>query len=752
MQRLTIHITGIVQGVGFRPFVYNLARRYQLSGWVLNNSMGVVIEIEGSYHETALFVHDIKALAPPLAVIDEMQVTTCKPIGEKEFIIKYSTGEAEKTAWISPDVGTCRDCLRELRDPLNRRYGYSFTNCTNCGPRYSIIKDVPYDRAATTMDEFPMCASCQAEYNDPANRRFHAQPNACPECGPNYRLLDQAGEIVAGDVFKKARKIVASGHIIAIKGIGGCHLACDAKNEQAVTELRSRKVREEKPFAVMCGSMEAVRQLCELSPAEEKLLTGAARPIVLLAKKVTCDLAKSIAPSNGFLGVMLPYAPAHWLLLGPEDVWVMTSGNISDEPIAYRDQEALTRLSGIADYFLLHNRDIFQPCEDSIIRIVNEKQQILRRSRGFAPSPIKISRGISSILAVGSEVKNTFCLTRGSFVFMSGHMGDLENLSTYQSYLSAIDHYKKIFAIEPAVVAYDLHPEYLATKYALSLEIPQVGVQHHHAHIASVLAEHNLNEQVIGVAFDGTGYGSDNTLWGGEFLLADCRDFTRAGHCKYLPLPGGAKAIKEPWRITAWVLYNLYGREFTQLDMELTRNLPSGWQLLLDATSKGINAPLTSSAGRLFDVAAGILGIRNIIHYEGQAAIELELAAQKELGQVLPYTISEGSSYVLDFMPTFAALIEGVRQGRNTHFLSASFHVTVAQATVDMVCLIRQNTGLGKVALSGGVWQNRTLLDKVVGMLQQEGFTVYSNQRVPSNDGGIALGQAAVAGMRIMER
>lgn len=751
MQRLTIHIKGIVQGVGFRPFVYNLARRYQLSGWVLNNSMGVEIQIEGSSQKVALFLQDVKAKAPPLAVIDDIMVIPCELVGEKEFSIKCSIGQANKAALVSPDVATCADCQRELSDPTDRRYRYAFTNCTSCGPRYSIIKDVPYDRAATTMDTFPMCADCQAEYNDPANRRFHAEPNACPACGPAYRLLNKAGEIIDGDVFNKTKKIITAGHIVAIKGIGGYHLACDAKHEQAVVSLRSRKIREDKPFAVMCGSIEKIRQLCEVSLVEEELLTSVARPIVLLAKKPDYDLAKTIAPGNRFLGVMLPYTPAHWLLLAPEDVWVMTSGNVSEEPIVYEDQEALDRLSDIADYFLIHNREVFQPCDDSVVRVIGEKQQILRRSRGFSPSPLKISRGIPPILAVGGEVKNTFCLTREPFVFMSGHMGDLGNMATYQAYLASIEHYKKLFAIEPILVAYDLHPEYAATKYALSLKLPQVGVQHHHAHIASVLAEHELDEQVIGVAFDGTGYGLDGKLWGGEFFVADCRDFTRVGHCKYVPLPGGAKAIQEPWRITAWVLYNLYGKEFVHFDMEMTRNLPQGWQLMLDAANKGINSPYTSSVGRLFDVAAGILGLRRTIHYEGQAAIELELASQKEGGQVLPYQIDEGNVYLLDFMPTFAALTEAVGQGRNIHFLAACFHVTVAQAALDMIRRIRQDTGLRKVVLSGGVWQNHTLLEKVVGMLQQDGFTVYYNQRVPTNDGGIALGQIAVARAHIME-
>ena len=749
MQRLTIHIKGIVQGVGFRPFVYNLARRLKLGGWVLNNAQGVELEIEGSDDDIAAFLSELKNSAPPLAVIDEVVVTQCAVQGEREFSIKQSTEQGENRAWVSPDVATCADCQGDIGNPEDRRYGYAFTNCTNCGPRYSIIKDVPYDREATTMDEFRMCFHCQAEYDDPGDRRFHAQPNACPVCGPKYHLVSQAGEMISGDVCIETRRLVAAGYIVAIKGLGGYHLACDARHEQAVSSLRSRKRREEKPFAVMCGSTRAVSQLCAVSAAEEKLLTGTARPIVLLEKGIRYDLANSIAPGNAYLGVMLPYAPIHWLLLKPDDVWVMTSANVSDEPIAYDDQDAQERLSDIADYFLVHNRKIHKPSDDSVVRVILDKQYILRRSRGFAPAPIRLSREIPTILAVGAEVKNSFCLNKGRFVFMSPHIGDLENLSTYTAFLESIDHYKKLFAVQPEFVAYYLHPEYLATKYALSLDIPQIGVQHHHAHIASVLVEHGLEEKVIGVALDGTGYGGDGRLWGGEFLVADCHDFVRAGHCQYLPLPGGAKSIKEPWRLAAWVLYNLYGKNFADFNIAVSRNLPMGWQLLMDATCKGINAPLTSSAGRLFDVAAGILGLSHVIHYEGQAAIELELAAQHIEGRLLPYTIKEEYPRILDFMPTFAALAEEVRQGTDVRFLAACFHITVAESIVDMVSRIHQDTGISNVALSGGVWQNKILLSTVAQMLEQKGFLVYSNQRIPINDGGLALGQAAIAVARI---
>lgn len=753
MQRLAIHIKGIVQGVGFRPFVYNLAQRYRLNGWVLNNSQGVQIEIEGAAQAVSRFIEDLRTTAPPLAVIEEVLVTSCRLVGETGFSIRLSTAEQEqKTAWVSPDVATCPDCLKEMADPQDRRYRYAFTNCTNCGPRYSIIKDVPYDRNATTMSEFPMCASCQAEYNNPCDRRFHAQPNACPECGPAFRLLSKEGLSVPGDVFTETRRLIAGGHIVAVKGIGGYHLACDARQEEAVSKLRARKVREDKPFALMCRNIEMVKKLCEVSDQEEQILTSAARPIVLLARKNDLDLAPGVAPGTGFLGVMLPYAPVHWLLLSEDDVWVMTSGNMSHEPIVFQDQKALKVLGGIADYFLVHNREIFQQSDDSLVRIVGNQRQILRRSRGYSPEPIKISQEISSILAVGGEAKNTFCLTQGSFVFMSSHMGDLENLAAHQAYLAAINHYKKLFAIEPALVAYDCHPEYLASKYALSLPVAHLGVQHHHAHIASVLAEHGIHEQVIGVAFDGTGYGMDGTLWGGEFLVADRHDFTRLGHCKYLPLPGSAKAIKEPWRMAALMLYNLYGKEFAAFDIKLSRSLSPGWELMVQSAVKGINAPLTSSAGRLFDIAAAILGICHTIHYEGQGAIELEWLGRQREGQVLPYVISAGNPYILDFTPVFFAMTEALIQKTPIDFLAASFHATIADATVAMVKKIRKDTGICKVALSGGVWQNITILKKVIRMLQQDGFSVYSNQLVPPNDGGLALGQAVIAGAYLRKR
>ncbi|EGO64050.1 carbamoyltransferase HypF [Acetonema longum] len=744
IERIGIHIAGIVQGVGFRPFVYNLARRHHLRGWVLNDGAGVRIEAEGASHALREFVAGLTAEAPPLAVIADMMIIALPLKGETQFEIKSSLISVTHSATISPDIATCPDCRREMADPNNRRFGYPFTNCTNCGPRYTIITGVPYDRMRTTMDPFAMCPACQAEYDDPANRRFHAQPNACPVCGPRYRLLNSDGQEAAGQPLTEARRLLKNGAIVAVKGIGGYHLVCDAMNQQAVTLLRTRKIREDKPFAVMGGSLESVRRHCLVSQAEETFLTGAVRPIVLLAKTAGYSLAEAVAPGNPCLGVMLPYAPVHWLLLAPEDVWVMTSGNSSDEPIAYTDGDAIARLAGIADYFLIHNREIHYRADDSVVRIFNDKPYILRRSRGLAPAPIRLVRPGPPVLACGGELKNAFCLTKGDQAFVSVHMGDLENMAAFESYKATIGHCQGLLGIRPEVVACDLHPEYLSTKYADHWNLPRIAVQHHHAHIASVLAEHGLEEPVIGIAFDGTGYGSDGHLWGGEFLLADCREFTRLAHCRYLPLPGASRAIKEPWRPAAWMLQELYNADFVNLDIPLARLLPEGWQMTIQAAAKGINAPLTSSAGRLFDIAAAILGIRTHIHYEGQAAVELELAATGARGDTLPYDITAGNVRELDFRPTFAAMVQAIGQGRGTAELAAAFHTTLAAAITDMTRRLSKTTGIRKVALSGGVFQNMTLLRQVAGLLEKD-FTVLIHRQVPTNDGGLCLGQAAVA-------
>ena len=744
MERLRIEVAGIVQGVGFRPFVHSLAGRLGVAGWVANDGRGVVIEAEGETAAVAAFLAALRTGAPPLAVVDSVAAGPAAPTGDKGFGIRASGPAGDRLALISPDVATCPDCLAELTDPADRRYGYPFTNCTNCGPRYTIIDDVPYDRERTTMAAFAMCPACRSEYDDPANRRFHAQPNACPACGPAYRLLDAAGRPLPGDPLAETRRLVAAGKVAAIKGLGGYHLACDARDAAAVAALRARKIREDKPFAVMAGSLAAVRARCLADGAEEELLAGAARPIVLLAKGPGYDLAPAVAPATPWVGAMLPYAPVHWLLLGPGDVWVMTSGNASDEPIAYEDGDALGRLAGIADCFLVHDRPIRCRADDSVARVFRGRPYLLRRGRGYAPAPVRLPQPGPAVLACGGELKNAFCLTRGDLAFMSAHVGDLENLATFDAYAASVDHYRRLFAVTPAVAAHDLHPDYLATRYAVASGLPCVGVQHHHAHVAAVLAEHGERGPVIGVAFDGTGYGDDGHLWGGEFLLADLKGYTRLAHLAYLPLPGGAAAVREPWRLAAWLLHDLYGPAFVNRNIPFVRALPAGWELLLAAAARGVNAPLASGAGRLFDAAAALLGVRGRINYEGQAAVELELAAAGRPGRVLPYDFIAGSPARLDFRPAFAAMVAALERGTPAADLAAAFHATLADAVAATVRRLAAATGVTRVALSGGVFQNVTLLGQVVSLLEHD-FTVLLHRRVPANDGGLALGQAAVA-------
>jgi hydrogenase maturation protein HypF len=746
MRRVGLRVTGIVQGVGFRPFIYRLAKKQDIAGWVLNDDKGVYIEAEGQEKAIGDFIAGIRTEAPAMAVVENVIVQELMLRGETSFAIHQSPTAKMRNALVSPDIAICDDCKKEVLDETDRRFGYAFTNCTNCGPRYSIIKDVPYDRPKTTMGAFTMCVDCQKEYDDPLNRRFHAQPNACADCGPGYRLLDRTGNAIKGEPLKRVHAFIMQGCIAAVKGIGGYHLACDAKNEKAVAVLRKRKFREDKPFAVMCGSMMAAKSICEISADEEKLLRSPIAPIVLLRKKTSCDeiLAAEVAPGNPCLGIMLPYAPVHYLLLAKEDIWVMTSANRSEEPIAFRDGDAQERLGAIADVFLVHNREIHSRVDDSVMRMVQGAPYLMRRSRGMAPAPIRLAEKSISVLACGAEMKNTFCLTKGSAAFVSEHIGDLANQVTFRSYTGIIEHYKHLFEIVPRLLACDMHPEYLSTKYAHELSsdvLPLIEVQHHHAHIASVLAEHGEMDKVIGVAFDGTGYGDDACIWGGEFLLADCKSYERFGHFCYLPLPGGEKAAKEPWRQALWVLYLLYGDDLAKYQPEFVSTLPPNWQLLVQATKSGLNAPLSSSAGRLFDTAGSLLGIRNVNHYEGQSAIELERLANGAVGDVLPYKITAESE--IDFLPVFRVLVENQTKQTRAE-LAMSFHETMAAAIVDMVQRMSRATGIRKVALSGGVFQNKTLLDRVAARLPDE-YSMLLNRKVPPNDGGLSLGQAAVA-------
>lgn len=748
-RRAVISITGIVQGVGFRPFIYNLARSHSIRGWVLNNEKGVFIEAESADGNLNRFIEEIPKLAPSLARIESFDVKYLDPLDYPSFEIRKSEEAQEKFTLISPDVATCDQCLSELLSPRNFRYRYPFINCTLCGPRFTIIQNIPYDRHKTTMAPFVMCLACQKEYDDPSDRRFHAQPNACPSCGPFLELRDNRGQEISGDPAEKVLSLLGEGSIIAIKGIGGFHLACDAAHEEAVSALRSRKFREDKPFAVMCRNMEEVRKHCEVSQEEERLLLSIERPIVILKRKSHAAIARAVAPYQDTLGVMLPYSPLHHLLLsGDLKTLVMTSGNRSDEPIAYKNEEAINRLKKIADFFLLHNREIHMRCDDSVTRVFDEKPYILRRSRGYVPFPVKLSSSHEMILACGGELKNTFCLTRGQYAFLSHHIGDLENLETLTSFEEGIEHFKRLFYIEPKAVAYDLHPDYLSTKYALSIpDLPKVGVQHHHAHIVSCMAENGIEGDVIGVAFDGTGFGTDETIWGGEFLKANLKDFNRLAHLKNAPMPGGSMAIKQPWRMAMAYLSEAFGDEVKALKIDLlNRTDLNMWDILRGAIGKKVNTPWTSSMGRLFDAVASLLSIRDEVNYEGQAAIELEMIADRGVEETYPFHfLKENSAFVIDPALVIRGVVRDLTEEISNSKISGKFHRTISRMIVETCEALRGRERLNRVVLSGGVFQNMLLLSLVTKELKRSSFEVYTHHLVPTNDGGISLGQAVVA-------
>ena len=743
-KRYKIRVEGIVQGVGFRPFIYRLAQKYGLTGYVLNDSEGVLIEVQGT--RLADFVADIRNLAPKAAFISNLNYKELATLDdEKEFIIKPSPKAVERETLISPDLAICEDCKREISDKTDRRYRYAFTNCTNCGPRFSIVEDIPYDRKNTTMKTFTMCAKCQSEYDNPLDRRFHAQPNACAACGPEYTLSDNQGNLVpSADIIAKAHDLIKQGFIVAVKGIGGYHLACDAQNKEAVAKLRSRKIREDKPLAVMARDLATLKNFCQISSEATKLLTSASAPIVLLPKSANYNLADNVAPQNAYIGCMLAYAPIHYILLNQDDVFVMTSANFSEEPIVYRNKDAKAKLIKLADFILSHNRIINTRVDDSVVRVFEQNTLFMRRSRGYAPAPISLGSLATdkiSVLACGAELKSTFCLTKHAKAFMSQHIGDLENMAVNNAYKQSIVLFERLFAIKPDLLVCDKHPEYFSTKYAKAQNLPVVQVQHHHAHIASVLAEHKLTDTVIGVALDGTGYGEDKCIWGGEFMLANLQDFKRVGHFAYMPLPSGAKAVKEPWRLGLYQAYTIYGDEVANKYPEL---LQPNWQLLMKATNAGFNAPLTSSCGRVFDTVAALLGISYKINYEGQAAIELENRAFNSNGEILPYAIKQqAGQYILDFKPLYAS-IYGLKQRYSVNYLAKSFHMTLAEAICEVITKISNDTGIKQVALSGGVCQNITLLELIYQNLNSK-YKLYLNRKLPPNDGGLAFGQAAIA-------
>ncbi len=776
-----IQVKGVVQGVGFRPFVYGLATRLHLKGWVINTSAGVVIEVEGPPSALDEFLQDLVRDAPPISRIEEIESQPIPRNGYARFEIRESKEEAGYVL-VSPDIATCEACLEELFNPDDRRYRYPFINCTNCGPRFTIIMDVPYDRPLTTMASFKMCPACQSEYEDPLNRRFHAQPNACPVCGPRIwlapskaedreALTPPEGRPGHSEVLKEAARLLRSGTILALKGLGGFHLACDATRFQPLRTLRERKRRPRKPLAVMMSNLEEIRSHCIMTREEESLLTSKSCPIVLLKWKSESNISQEVAPGNRYLGVMLPYTPLHHILL--EDVGrplVMTSGNLSEEPIAQDNEEAWRRLRHLADGFLFHNRRIYARYDDSVWfapEIPNEKNQIvrlaqpLRRSRGYAPFPLKLPYSSSSVLACGPELKNTFCITRDQYAFVSQHVGDMENLETLEHFETSIALYEKLFRLKPEALIHDLHPDYLSTHYAkeraLKDHLPLIEVQHHHAHIASCLVNNGLTEPVIGVAMDGTGFGLDGQVWGGEWLIADLGGFQRVAWLQPLPLPGGNAGVRNPGRAAIAYLHKLF-EEIPGLPFLSNLN-DAEVKTVQTQVEKGINVVMTSSAGRLFDVAAAMAGGLVRVTYEAQAAIEMEMVSEMT-HQFYPYDLRPGNriltwgnekgipgtktSYEVGLKPLIKSMIDEVLAGNSFSRIGGSFHRTLARMIAEVSQLLSRATGIEKVALSGGCFQNRLLFRMTIEEIQKRGLHPLLHHHVPANDGCISLGQAAI--------
>jgi len=750
-------VRGIVQGVGFRPFVYQLARRYHLAGYVSNTAQGVDVEVEGPESDLPRFFDDVRSESPPLAHIRSLEWEEIPVLNETGFVIRMSRGGAERSALISPDVCTCPDCLAEMRDPSDRRYRYPFINCTNCGPRYTIIMDIPYDRAATSMKKFEMCPACRKEYDDPDSRRFHAQPNACWDCGPKVTLRNGAGEpVVCPDPVSGAISLLTEGGILAVKGLGGYHLAVDAADHKAVIRLRRRKHREEKPLALMVKDLETAREIARLNETEARLLASRERPIVLLGKRRFHGLSPQISPRNTDFGLMLPYTPLHYLLMeGPYKALVMTSGNMTEEPVTIDNGAALEVLGRIADYFLTHDRDIYLRSDDSVLRVTDGVPRQIRRSRGYVPVPIFLSEALTdlpSVLAVGGELKNTVCLTKENRAFMSQHVGDMENLETLSFFEQTIAHLRRILEIRPRVLAHDLHPDYLSSKYAKSQkELPTQAVQHHHAHIVSCLAEHGAQGPVLGVALDGTGLGTDGHIWGGEVMLADLASFERKAHLDYAPLPGGDAAARHPWRMALAYLDRAYGDALFDLDIPFVERIDDQEaRMVLQMIRKGVNTPLVSSCGRLFDAVSALLCLRHRIAYEGQAAIELDMRQNRKATGRYPWrTGRDEGCLVLLTDDVVRAIVDDISKGVSAGIISRRFHRTLIHMMSEVVCRIGEETGIRAAALSGGSFQNATLLKGMTRTLTEKGFTVYSHARVPPNDGCIALGQAVCAGMSV---
>jgi hydrogenase maturation protein HypF len=756
--RRQIDVRGMVQGVGFRPYIYRLASDRSLTGSVRNTSEGVTIQLEGVEAAIDEFLDRLPREVPPLAHITALRIQEIPCNGDREFLILESDARQPARTLISPDVAVCKDCLRELFDPANRRYRYPFINCTNCGPRFTIIRQIPYDRPCTSMSEFQMCAECAGEYADPRDRRFHAQPNACWKCGPQLEFLDSEGKaIAANDPVAEAIGLLRIGKIVAIKGLGGFHLAVDAMNPDAVQRLRARKHRFEKPLAVMVADADAARKLCEVDAASLAALESAARPIVLMPKRERSGIAEEVTRGLTELGVFLPYTPVHHLLFESREfpALVMTSANLSEEPIVISNREALERLHGLADFFLVHNRDILWRCDDSVVRAQKGSTRQIRRSRGYVPAPISLPIEAPALLAVGGELKNTICLTKGREAFPSQHIGDLENLESYRFFQDVIAHLEQVLEIHPRAIAYDLHPEYLSTKWALEqAALPRIGVQHHHAHIASCMAENGLEGKVLGFALDGTGYGTDGHVWGGEALVADYVQFQRAGHFENIPMPGGEQAIREPWRMALAYLNQHFGSELWNMPISFVRALEKRETgAILRMIGRGVNCPLTSSCGRLFDAVAALIGIRSRASYEGQAAVELEIAASRAPAETNAYALAlrkRGGTWIFETAELFEAVVQDLAQATPREIISARFHQGLIKMFSRLADLLREQTSLNRICLSGGTFQNRIFFEGLSARLESAGFEVFTHSQVPCGDGGLSLGQAVVASHRVM--
>ena len=756
-----LEISGVVQGVGFRPFLFGLAKTHKLYGQVSNSSSGVDVVVEGRSEVLEQFCTDIVEKSPLLASVTEIKSQPTKLRGYTDFKIIKSKKATTRSTLISPDVSTCKDCLSELADPTDRRFKYPFINCTNCGPRYTIIEDIPYDRPKTSMKLFEMCPDCKKEYEDPLNRRFHAQPNACPDCGPSVFLTDTQGHLLERDSNRAILRVadrLKKGDIIAVKGLGGFHLACDASNEASVARLRQRKKRPHKPFALMAKSVSVLEHAVHIDVNEKSLLESYHRPIVLLNKKNQENdvpkIANSVAPKNTCLGAMLPYTPLHMLLLeaGP-DILVMTSGNRSGEPLSIDNDDALNAFSHIADLFLLHDRDIYFRADDSIARIQKDKTRFVRRSRGYAPLPIPYEHSLPKILACGAGLKNTICLTRDKSLFLSQHIGDLENVKIYDFYRDTISHLKQILDIKPNLVVHDLHPGLMSTQYAQGLEgVETIAVQHHHAHAVACMAENHLNEPVIAITLDGTGLGTDGSIWGGEILLSRLDGFERKAHLGTIGMPGGDAAVLEPWRMAASILYQTFGDKAVDLDIPYIRNIElEKLEFIFQMLQKRINTPQTSSCGRMFDAVSALLGICHTITHESQAAMELEALADPRGGTgygfelIDPPVSAEQTDFIISLNPMVRQMVEDIRDKKSIPWISARFHQTLVDAFSEAAQKLNRELQIKKVVLTGGVFNNDILLNQMTDRLEQVGFSVYTHSKVPTGDGGISFGQAIAA-------